>query len=258
MQDQELGQEVIGLDNKIVKSIEDKMALAFWTQVFQLNTCIPAIVDEFDVNTQRVSAIPAIKAKYVSPEGEVSYFNYPKITNIPLAITKCPGLKITCPVKKGQNCTLIFSQRSIDNFLLDGTQPLPPLEGENPITSCIRCMDMTDALCFPGVITNNETISNYNNDAIEIRSSDGTTKVAVSENTLNFIQGGASITMSEGNVEITASSVKIIGDTEINGKTKISGETVDITGTTTINNKDFDTHKHGGVTPGSGNTGGVV
>ncbi len=232
--------------------------IIFNMQVAQLNTCIPAIVDDFDPETQRVSAIPAIKAKYVSPEGQITYLNYPKITNIPLAITKCPGLKITCPVKKGQNCTLIFSQRSIDNFLLDGTQPLPPMEGPDPLTSSVRCMDMTDALCFPGVITNNETISGYNNDAIEIRSADGSTKVSVSENTLNFIQGGGSITMSGGNVEITASSIKITGDTEIAGKTKISGSNVDITGKTTINSKNFDTHKHSGVTVGSGNTGGVV
>lgn len=246
------------MDNRIINSQEEQRRLSFLTQAMQLNTCIPAIVDDFDPNTQRVSATPAIQAKYISPEGKVTYFNYPKITNIPLAITKCPGLKITCPVKKGQNCTLIFSQRSIDNFLLDGTQPLPPLEGPDPRTTFIRCMDMTDALCFPGVITNNETICGYNNDAIEIRSTDGTTKVSVSENTLNFIQGGGSITMSEGNIEITATSIKITGDTEINGKTKISGSNVDITGTTTINNKDFDTHRHSGVTGGSGNTGGVV
>lgn len=234
------------------------MVITFWTEALKLNTCIPAIVDDFDVATQRVSAIPAIQKKYTSIDGEVSYYNFPKITNIPLSIIKCPGLKITCPVKKGQNCTLIFSQRSIDNFMIDGTKPLPPFEGPVPFTSALRCMDMTDAICFPGVITNNETIYNYNNDAIEIRSADGTTKVSVAENTLNFIQGGGSITMSGGNVEITASSIKITGDTEISGKTKISGSNVDITGTTTINNKDFDTHQHSGVTPGGGNTGGVV
>lgn len=218
------------MDNRVIANRGQLEELNFWRNALRLNTCIPAIVDEFDIATQRVSATPAIQAKYCSPEGEVQYINYPKITNIPLAVTKCPGLSITCPVKPGQPCTLIFSQRSIDNFLLDSTKPMPPFEGPDVTTSAIRCMDMTDALCFPGVITNKETISNYNNSAIEIRSADGSTKISVSENGLNFIQGGATLTMSEDEITISASKV-------------------------TINGKDWDTHVHTGVTSGSSNTG---
>lgn len=218
------------MDNRYIANQEELDEIKFWSKALRMNTCIPAIVDEFDVNTQRVSATPAIQAKYVTPDGEVQYIDYPKITNIPLAITKCPGLSITCPVKKGQVCTLIFSQRSIDNFLLDSTKPMPPFEGPDVKTSAIRCMDMTDALCFPGVITNKETISNYNNNAIEIRSTDGATKISVAENGLNFTQGGATISMSGDEVTISASKV-------------------------TINGKDWDTHVHTGVTSGSSNTG---
>lgn len=220
------------MDNRIVKSQAQRDYLNFWKRAFLLNTAIPAIVDEFDVATQRVAATPAIQAKYVTPEMEVKYINYPKITNIPLALIKCPGLKITCPVKKGQNCTLIFSQRSIDNFLLDG-QIHAPFDGNNPQYCSIRCMDLTDAMCFPGIITNPEAISDYNNNAIEIRNDDGTTKITVSENDLQFTQGGATLTMSDNN--ITMSAAKII-----------------------LNGKEWDTHIHRGVTPGNSNTGVIV
>lgn len=220
------------MDNRYIVSQEQKDYLTFWKNAFLLNTVIPAIVDEFDVAAQRVSATPAIQARYITPEGEVQYINYPKITNIPLAIIKCPGLKLTCPVKQGQNCTLLFSQRSIDNFLIDG-RIHPPFEGDFPQFSSLRCMDMTDALCFPGIITNPEAISDYNNNAIEIRNDDGTTKISVAENVLQFIQGGANITMSGGNIDMTASKI-------------------------TLNGKEWDTHTHSGVTPGDGNTGVIV
>ena len=220
------------MDNRYIESQEQKDYLTFWKNAFLLNTIIPAIVDELDGATQRVSATPAIQARYITPEGEVQYINYPKITNIPLAIIKCPGLKLTCPVKQGQNCTLLFSQRSIDNFLIDG-RIHPPFEGDFPQFSSLRCMDMTDALCFPGIITNPEAISNYNNNAIEIRNNDGTTKISVAQNVLQFIQGGANITMSGGNINMTASKI-------------------------TLNGKEWDTHKHSGVTTGSGNTGAIV
>lgn len=219
------------LRNITSKAMQEE--LMFWKNAMRLNTCIPAIIDEFDVATQRVSAIPAIKAKYISPELEVEYIDYPKITNIPLAIQKTSGLKITVPVKKGDNCTLIFSQRSIDNFLLDGTRVAKPFEGDVGYTSSIRCMDLTDAMCFPGIICNNETIPNYSNEAIEIRNSDGSTKVSVSENSLNFVQGSASIAISNGNVNITGSHIY-------------------------MNGTDWATHKHTGVSSGSSKTGGVT
>ena len=223
------------MDNRYIADPSQEEELRFWQNALKLNTAIPAIVDEFDVATQRVSATPATKAKYIDPDGNIKYIDYPKITNIPLAITKCPGLKITCPVKVGQNCTLIFSQRSIDNFLLEG-KILPPAEGPDPTTSTLRCMDMTDAMCFPGIITNKEAIPNYNNSAIEIRSSDGSTKISVEENGLNFVQGGATLTMSGGNVEINATAITI-------------------NGVITMNGKDWDTHVHTGVTTGQSNTG---
>lgn len=220
------------MDNRCIVSQEQKDYLNFWKNAFLLNTAIPAIVDEFDAAKQRVAATPAIKAKYVTPEMEVKYIDYPKITNIPLSIIKCPGLQITCPVKKGQNCTLIFSQRSIDNFLIDGNIHAP-FEGNNPAYCSLRCMDMTDAMCFPGIITNPEAISDYSNSAIEIRNAAGTVKIAVSENGLQFMQGGAIIEMSGGNITMTATKIM-------------------------LNGKEWDTHVHSGVTPGDGNTGVIV
>ena len=221
------------MDNRIILSQEQAEELSFWKNALRLNTCIPAIIDEFDVSTQRVSATPAIKAKCTNLDGEVYYIDYPKITNIPISIQKGAGLSITYPFTKGNLCTLIFSQRSIDNLLLDGTKIAEPFIGDNPYTSTLRCMDMTDALCFPGILTNNTKKSNYNNSAIEIRSDDGTTKISVSQNDLTLVQGGASITLNGGNVEIIGTTVK-------------------------INGHDFDTHVHSGVTSGGSNTGVVV
>ena len=206
--------------------------LDFMKMMFKMNTTIPAIVDEFNASTQRVAAIPAIQFKHINPDGTVEYLNYPKITNIPLAIQRGNGVLITYPIKKGDVCTLIFSQRSIDNFLLEGNIQ-KPYEGENPLTSVVRCMDMTDALCFPGVITNKEFISNYSTSAVELRNSSGNTKVSVSSNSLTLKQGSATLTMSGGNITMSATSI-------------------------ILNGKDWDTHQHTGVQTGSGNTGGVL
>ena len=221
------------MDNRIIFNKEQEEELTFWRNALRLNTAIPAIIDEFDVATQRVSATPAIKAKCTNLSGEVYYIDYPKITNIPLAIQQGNGVSITYPIQKGKLCTLIFSQRSLDNLLLDDSKPAEPFVGENPYTTTIRCMDMTDAMCFPGIITNAGSISNYNTSAVELRNADGSVKVSVSQNDLTLTQGGASISLSGGNVSIVGTSV-------------------------TINGHDFDTHVHSGVTSGGSNTGVVV
>jgi len=181
----------------------------------------------------------------------VEYIQCPKITNIPLAITKGGGLKFTYPIKQGEDCTLIFSQRSIDNFLLEGDIQRP-FEGEDPTKTTIRCMDMTDAMCFPGVITNKETISNYATDAIEIRNEDGTVKVSVKQDSLTLVQDSATIELSGGNINMEAGTINITGTTAVN----ITSPATSVGSVTTIDEKPFLQHIHTGGTI-QGKTGGV-
>lgn len=228
------------MDNRAILSEEQEWELRFWQSALRLNTSIPAIIDEFDVNMQRVSATPAIKAKKTYPDGKVEYIDYPKITNIPIAVQRGNGLLITRPFERGKLCTLIFSQRSIDNLLLDSSKPAKPFVGGNEYTSILRCMSLTDAMCFPGIITNDAQIQNYNNNAVEIRNEDGTIKISVSNDGLTLQQEDATISVSGGDVEIEATNIKITGTTVM------------------INGKNFDTHIHSGVESGTSNTGGVV
>lgn len=227
------------MDSRIVVNEEQLFDLRFWKRALLLNTSIPAIINAFDATTQRVSATPAIKGQYTSLDLKISYVDCPMITNIPIAIQKGNGLLITHPFEVGKLCTLIFSQRSIDNLLLDGSRTAQPYNGTGDFTATLRCMDMTDAMCFPGIITNSDTISNYNNNAVEIRTEDGKVKITVDKNSLTLLQDNASILLSGGNVQINATSIAI-------------------NGITTINGKEFDTHVHSGVTSGPSNTGGVV
>lgn len=238
-------------DNRCVTSQEQKIELDFWRNAMRLNTSIPAIVNAFDPTTQTVSATPAIRAKYVSPEGEVSYLSYPMITNIPLAITRGAGVRITYPVTVGKPCTLIFSQRSIDNFIVEGGEA-DPVEGPNPLTSAIRCMDMTDAMCFPGVLTTKDTVQNYATDAIEIRSDDGKVAVSVKQDSLTLKQDSATIKLSGGNIDMNAATINITGTTAVN----ISSPATALGTVTTIDQKAFLQHIHSGGTI-QGKTGGV-
>lgn len=239
-------------DNRFVSSQDQKIEIDFWRNAMRLNTSIPGIIDSFDTATNTVSATPGIKAKYIDPEtGDVSYIQFPTITNIPLAIARGSGVRLTYPVTPGNPCTLIFSQRSIDNFILEGAIA-NPVEGNNPMTSIIRCMDLTDAMCFPGIITSKDPVSDYATDAIEIRSDDGKVKVSVKQDSLTLKQDSATISISGGNIDMTAGTINITGTTAVN----ITSPATGIGTVTTIDEKPFLSHTHSGGTI-EGNTGGV-
>lgn len=239
-------------DYRVLTEPSQANELQFWRNAMRLNTCIPAVINAFDQSTQTVSATPAIMAKKVSIEDEsVEYIQYPMITNIPLSIMRGAGLSVTYPITVGNPCTLIFSQRSIDNFVLE-KKIVPPVEGPNPFTSIIRCMDMTDALCFPGIITQVDKLGTYATDAIEIKSDDDKVKVSVKTDSLTLKQDSATIEMSGGNVTIDAAQIDITGTSAIN----IKAPAVNIGDETTIDNKPFLQHIHSGGTI-QGKTGGV-
>lgn len=193
-----------------------------------INTAIPGIIDELilgDDGVPRVSAYTAIRLKFINPDTqEVQYIDSPKITNIPLSVNQCEGLglSITMPVLHGQLCTLIFSQRSLDNFATTG-QISNPTSGEDAALCTVRCFDYTDAMCFPGVMTPANNIQNYSQTAVEVRNGDGSVKLSVYPETLSLTQGAASIQMADGNITINAGTVTINGALNVSGE--ISSDT---------------------------------
>ena len=216
-------------DNRAITTPEQNDELNFWRNMLQINTCIPAVVDTFDAATQRISARPAIRGKFINPDDfSVQYFDYPKITNIPLSLQWSPNVGgITYPIKSGDICTLIFSQRSLDNFLISGktSDPFDPADAKY---TEIRLFDLTDAMCFPGIITNNLQIQGYNNDAIEVRTADGLKKVSVSENELTLQAGASIMKVTEAGVEIVTPIVDIKGNVNVTGTVTATGDVLGV------------------------------
>lgn len=194
--------------------------IQFDRKAADIHTSIPAIIQSVDYANQVVSAIPATQIKIVDPNIKlVRYINRPLITNIPMALSWSEGLGIgtTMPYRVGDKCTLIFAERSLDNFLITG-EISPPADGPTPETCTIRCFDETDAMCFPGIITKAK-IPNYSPDAVEIRNADKSSLLSLSNTSLTMKQGSASITIADG-------KISIVGDIEHTGSQTTSGDVV--------------------------------
>ena len=136
----------------------------------QLLTCRTVTVGVADSEPKKnghvwcVDVLPAIQ-QIRDVDGSRQYVNIPKLTNVPIVLpcSNALGLSITMPIKKGDEVVLLVSDRSLDNWQLDGGIQRPADETE------IRHHDLSDCLCIPSALTI-AALDTYNNEAIEIGS----------------------------------------------------------------------------------------
>ncbi len=103
-----------------------------------VHTSIPARIESYDHNEQRASVLPLIKQKY--RDGTVQ--SMPIIDRVPVIFPSSEGFSMTFPLKPGDTVLLVFSERSLENWLVKGGEQEPG----DP-----RKFDLTDAIAIPGI-----------------------------------------------------------------------------------------------------------
>lgn len=157
----------LGDETSEIKEIIDR-ALA------RINTCIPGVIDSFDGETQTATVIPAVSMKTFIDDKE-SVLEFPPIVNAPLVFpfASTAGFALTLPIRRGDPCIILFSQRSIDNWHdRGGIQP-----SESGVGT--RHHDLTDALVFMAASPVPDVLGEWEGQGIQIRNRDKTSKVTV-------------------------------------------------------------------------------
>lgn len=153
----------------------------------RMNTCMPGVIESFDAATQTCTVIPAIQMK-VNVNGVESFVDLPPIVEAPLCypIASGAGFALTLPIRKGDPCLVLFSQRAIDNWhQLGGVQP--PEEG----TGC-RHHDLTDAIVLMAPVPLPEVLGAWEAEGVELRNRDKSSRVTVKDDKVE-VQSGPSI-----------------------------------------------------------------
>lgn len=118
-----------------------------------LHTAMPGIVVSYDSSTQKAQIQPALKRKFKN--GDV--VDLPIITNCPVAFPRANNAFISLPVKAGDSGLLIFSERSIDKWLVSGGRVNP----NDP-----RKFELSDGIFYPGLYPFNNPIAAHPTDLI--------------------------------------------------------------------------------------------
>ena len=201
-------------DQQITATPEEAHAAQIDGRLKDLHTCMPGIIASFDPVTQTASVQPAIKRIFT----EKGALNLPVCVDVPVAFPGGGDFFLTFPVKVGDECILLFSERAIDNWHASGGTQTP---------AEYRLHDLSDGLAIVGLNSQPHKIPAFNATDTEFRNRDGTTHVQIKpDGTItNLNPGGSTILSPAGKFTINCP-----GGFEVNGPTAL------ITGTTTIQN----------------------
>ncbi|WP_160285931.1 Gp138 family membrane-puncturing spike protein [Pseudomonas knackmussii] len=197
-------------------------------------TALPGIIESFDASAMTCVVQPAIQGQVRDKAGSLSSVNLPLLLDCPVQFTAGGGCTLTFPVKAGDECLVVFASRCIDSWWQSGgIQPQAEL----------RMHDRSDGFALLGFRSQPRVIGAVSTSAVQIRSDDGQAYIEINP------QSHAIGASTPGPITLTAPTVTINGDVTVNGK-------VTTTGDVKAGAISLQTHKHTGVTTGSGTSGG--
>jgi len=220
-----------------------------------LRVAVPGIIQLFDPDTVTCTVQPAVNGSVPDETGAESAEGITLLVDLPVIFPRGGGVTLTFPVKAGDECLVIFSDRCIDFWYQSGRTGDAVDERQH---------DTSDAFVIVGPQSQAQKISGISTNSAQMRSDDGSTYFELNPTmqTINIVApGGFNVTspLSTFSAAVTIKGLLtwmagMVGSTASGVAAKITGA-INFLGTLTSNGKDIsDQHTHGGVQTGSGNT----
>jgi Phage protein Gp138 N-terminal domain len=216
-------------------------------QRLTMDNMMPAIVVNFNRATNNATVQPAIS--WVDVDNNAT--PRPQLIQIPVLSLGGGGFHISFPLNPGDLGWIHASDRDIELFLQNLQQTAP---------DTTRNHEFADGMFIPDVFYK-YTINGADSAAMVIQSTDGTTRVSISEGKVNITApGSVTVTTPQatftGNVTIDGNAT-VVGMTEVNGgfnATAGGNQVCTLPQATTINGITVSSHGHQQQNNGSGRT----
>lgn len=211
-------------DEEFATIAEQAIDVTVRNRLKELHTSLPGIIQSYDPTKNTAVVQPAIQRVFT----DTGPANLPLLFDVPIVFPGGKNFAITFPVTKGDECVLMFFERSMNYWYKSGGVQQP---------SNFRLHNLSDAVAFVGIRNQSRNLSDIATDGIEIRNEDRSISI-----------------------KVTDAGITIIGDVAIEGALSATGDAsiggaLSVTGDTTSEGVNLKTHTHSGVTGGSGVTG---
>lgn len=158
--------------NELINLIDDVIIIA----KEDIRVCLPARIENYDQDTHLATVKPLLRIKLYGYKESMSM---PFIHRVTVIHPRTSTSIIRLPVKKGDICTLIFADRSIENWVAG--------DGGEKDTLDLRMHHIDDAYAILGGYPEGNPRKANNPDALEIEVSPGT-KVTLGNGTEELLQ----------------------------------------------------------------------
>lgn len=140
-----------------VKSFSYVVRQLIEQRLLDCHYCLPGRIEKYDRATRKADVKPLLKKK-----DNTSARTLPVITNVPVAMysTNNNTAFIDFPVKRGDTGIILFSERSLDLWLVQGGD----IDPKDP-----RKFDLSDGIFIPGLNPFNVSMSIPTDDSIRIK-----------------------------------------------------------------------------------------
>ena len=154
-----------------------------------------------------------VQAKRTLPSGEVKNITIPLCRDVPVHFP-VPAAALTFPVKKGDECSLIFSARSIDNWWQKG--------GIQP-QSHPRQHNLSDGFAILGTRSQKNALKEPSTDKVQLRTEDGKTLLEIDAHQTIRLVGTTKVRIETPLLEVTGmitagKDIKAAGDVQANSR----------------------------------------
>jgi hypothetical protein len=163
---------------------------AQWRQIVRQalddTRCASAAFLVEDVSAQQTVTVQiAIQERVRPASGKAQWWDVPPIVNVPIIVPRGGGYSITLPLKKGDQGLLIFCDTCFDNWWVNGQDKAPPAANVTAASGSQRQLEVRrhhvhDCGFLPGFWSQNNLISNYSTDSLQVRADDGSAVIDVS------------------------------------------------------------------------------
>lgn len=108
-------------------------------------------------------SIAQVQITSVQEDGTRTLKPYPPLKNLPVYYPSGGNYTMTFPINVGDECLIVFHDRELDNWLING-------EGQAPTTS--RLHDLSDGIALVGMRSYPRSIGAASTNAVQIKSND--------------------------------------------------------------------------------------
>lgn len=148
-----------------------------------LRVAVPGIIESFDPDTQTATVRVAVREKVLN-EGVTEDVEIPILPDVLVSMPRAGGFVLAVPVKKGDECLVVFGDTCIDSWFQSGGV-------QDQMDR--RRHDLSDAIAIVGLWSQPRALVDFPTDAAQLRTDSGNTMVEVKNGTINVLAGSVNL-----------------------------------------------------------------